>query len=132
MRIDLLVRAKRADNHEWVYGYYFLLFARPVVKVGEDSPVEIIPETICVNTNLMTASRKDIYENDICEYDGALYIVRRECDVAGGYWAETGFVLDEIGTSNYMSFVDTVDDWSNEIAVAIVGNKFDNPELLEK
>lgn len=119
-------------NGDWVYGLVSRVDEHSAEMTNTDgvSEIDVDRETICEFTGLTTVGGKEIYENDICQYAGALYVVRRECDVAGGYWVGTGFVLDEIGVSDYMSFVDTIDDYNNEICVEIVGNIYDNVELL--
>lgn len=87
--------------------------------------LSVLPETVCQFTELTTAGGQKIFENDICEYAGELYVVKQECDIASGYWAETGFMLDHIGYSDYMCFTDTIDEFSNEIAVEVIGNIYE-------
>lgn len=59
------------------------------------------------------------------ESDGKIYEVRKEYDCPGGCWAQSEFILDCVGWVGFMSFEDTIDEYSNEITVEIVGNKFD-------
>lgn len=151
--IDKPYRAKEKKwngKGNWVYGWLVELgresFADPIrygicdkaIPLGSSDVAynlgitEVVPETICEASGLCTANDTEIWENDICEdCDGKRYIVRRENDVPGGYWAESGFVLDEIGVSGYTHFTDMIDDWECEIQVMVIGNIFDNPEIKE-
>lgn len=150
-------RAKKKQfdgKGEWVYGWLVELsrdsfsddrrygICDQAIRVGTPSGedvaynlkiTEVVPETICEATGLCTHELEEIWENDICEdVEGRKYVVRREYDVPGGYWAESGFVLDEIGVSGYTHFTDMIDDWENEIQVDVIGNIFDNPEMRAK
>lgn len=92
--------------------------------------VRVIPETVGEFTGLYNCGKQKIFEEDIVRFEGNLYRVRREDETPGGYWASTAYIMQHIGWDDYMSFVDTIDDYSNEICVEIVGNIHDNPELL--
>lgn len=147
---DGLFRAKVQYTGEWAYGYLVKLgkesftemdrfgICDTAVPVGSGGGViynlkikEVYPNTICEATGLYTADEQEIYENDICLFDDRHFVVKRECEVPGGYWAETGFVLKEIGYTGYTHFVDTVDEYECEMQLAIIGNAFDNKELME-
>lgn len=85
---------------------------------------EIDPSTICRCTGLKDKNEKLIWENDIvrCKYD----------DDYGGKGEYTGkvifredicaFVVTDMKSTNYQ--------WWNEDK-EVIGNKFDNPEMLE-
>ena len=57
--------------------------------------------------------------------DDRIYEVRKEYDCPGGCWCNSAFILDGIDFDGFMSFEDTVYEYTNEICVEIVGNKFD-------
>jgi uncharacterized phage protein (TIGR01671 family) len=147
---NILFRGK-TKNNEWVYwneygelvsqsgkrkskyayertksciSYYYYIWQL------KDSGI-LVKETISKCTLLKDGANKKIFEGDIIRYDGDLYIVKKECNTLGGYWAETGYILDHIGWSDYIHFTDTIDDYFCECQVIVVGNRFDNPELLE-
>ena len=86
MNREILFKAKRKDNGEWVEGYYVYCRKRhyilPVLNkaIGfderEDEWVEADPNTICQYTGLTDKNGQKIWEYDICEmvYDGTIYI----------------------------------------------------------
>lgn len=83
-----------------------------------DEPMEIDPSTICQCTGLRDANGDLIWENDIVN---VIYTDKKgECHYAQNY------VLTDLRTSSIIGWL----DYANELE--IVGNKFDNPELLEQ
>ena len=134
---EILFRAKRY-NGDWVEGNLFIpdlpytptqiCIGTNIVRISYD----VIPETVGEFTGLYNGAGQKIFEGDIVRFEGELYRVRREDETPGGYWASTDYILQHIGRNDYMSFVDTIDDYSNEICVEIIGNIHDNPELLKK
>lgn len=131
-----LYRGKRIDTGDWIYGFYAksgdkaYIIKDNDIAIGYMTMKEVAPETVCEFTGLYTAEGAEIYENDICRFDDRNFIVKRECDVLGGHWAETGFVLEEIGYGEAIHFTDTVEDFYVDMQVEVIGNVFDNKELL--
>lgn len=133
-----LFRAKRMDNGEWVEGYYTYypngLYAEGmivhVIRDTSDYPgrlelYSVDPSTICQCTGLKDKNGKLIWENDICIIrDGAL-------DEEDGYfrldWECERAMFEFEGTGLCVNF-DNVYGYECEV----VGNIFDNPELLEQ
>lgn len=128
MNREILFKAKRIDNGEWVEGYYqkrfdldgseqHLIFWSKSYTVWEYA--EIDPDTLCQYTGLTDKNGKEIWENDIVELpDEEGYFT---CE-----WEEDAarFVMNGDGLT-----VDFDNYWSYQTEVA--GNIFDNPELLE-
>lgn len=126
---EILFKAKRKDNGEWVEGQYAYT-TNPLTEDGK--PIKhlicngtnifndlIDPDTLCQYTGLTDKNDKKIWENDIVELpDEEGYFT---CE-----WEEDAarFVMNGDGLT-----VDFDNYWSYQAEVA--GNIFDNPELLE-
>lgn len=128
---EILFRAKRIDNGEWVEGQYAFIL-NPLTESGE--PIkhlicngtnifndEIDPETLCQYTGLKDKNGNRIWENDIIKHEisDAIGTVKwYQEDYVG--WCVDDTIIDE------QQFTDEM--W-NECEV--IGNIFDNPELLK-
>lgn len=150
----ILFRAKRIDNGigEWVEGYY-VYFKRMknaciyYVHKGFPLVTNVDPETVCQYTGLTDKKGRKIFEGDIlmCHENkndlvkvvfGKLHVINAETlekiDEAIGWHYEV-IPTDEISKSEpfnlSMSFID-VD--IKQLDMEVIGNIFDNPELLKK
>lgn len=137
-----MFRGKQVDTKEWIYGSLLYLNGIPYI-IPDDGDLsnlqqyEVDHNTICEKTELYNLGTYDIYEHDYIKvpdqfggYIGQssyqyLYEVRKEYDCPGGCWCNSGFVLYGVDFDGFLSFEDTVMEYSNEITVEIVGNKFD-------
>ena len=147
-----LYKAKRIDGGEWVQGYYVkgsdmygkatnVIFEPDAIfySHGEtDGLADIDPSTICQCTGLKDKNGKLIWENEIISF-------RRDNDdcpfqnkdtkkrVGKVFWQ--GFRADfAIGMGRYGSNSLNDDLWKyvqNGNRVEVMGNIFDNPELLD-
>lgn len=132
---EILFKAKRKDNGEWLEGYYIYCRKRhyilPVVNkaVGfderEDEWVEIVPETLCQYTGLTDKNGQKIWENDILKAH-LDEIYPEDITYTKIIWSECRFCTKE----NHSSDVETLKKWDGEY-FEVCGNIFDNPELLE-
>ena len=133
---EILFKAKRIDNGEWVEGYYVRtrlgldVSFKDVIFVPwkenrkeEWGWINIIPETICQYTGLTDKNGKRIWENDIVNYFEA-----ECCGKISWNESEAGFYFDvllEDGTYEEEHIYDYAD------CMMVIGNIFDNPEPLE-
>ena len=124
-----LYRAKRKNWRElpkemwWVQGYLYGIWERRYILWGmtNDVPdmIEVDPSTICQCTGLKDKHGKLIFENDIVRC-GKNFAVT---------WCDT-FASWRLNTSGWM-YSHFFGEACKPEDVEIVGNIFDNPELLE-
>ena len=126
---EILFRGKRADNGEWETGSLVIIRDGCSDKevfiadkmTGYNTPV--IPETVCQFTGLTDKNGRKIFEGDIVNFyndDGEYspYEVR---------WRNSGFSVLMNGKPNLF---DELDDFFRS-RCEVIGNVFDNPELLK-
>ena len=132
---EILFRAKRKDNGKWIEGYYqkryclsdneeSLIFHVDSYKVWEYA--EIIPETLCQFTGLCDKNGNKIWENDIlmAHLDESY---PEDATYETVEWGIAGWVAHETGSTD-REYLDEFDLEHFEV----VGNVFDNPELLQE
>lgn len=139
MQERYLCRGKRIDTGEWVEGFYFCM-THPdgrhmhhfIIPLGADLSlgttiekiqVEIDPSTICWCTGLEDKNGKLIFENDVVNC-----LAEDCCGYIGWNESEAGFYFDvllEDGRFEEENIYDYRD------CMEVIGNTFDNPELLE-
>lgn len=138
MNREILFKAKRKDNGEWVDGYYlnvakinhFICTGKikldgAVKGVIAPEMYEIDPDTLCQYTGLTDKNGKKIWENDILKaHLDADY--PEDTTYTRILWNETGFCTNE----NHSRDIETFGKWDAE-HFEVCGNFFDNPELLE-
>ncbi len=139
-----LFKAQRVDNGEWVQGV--LLDGESHCLVGQEikfSPYieheckivgyEVDRDTICQCTGLKDKNGKLIWENDVIKYHfGNAYAQIRY----GAYQScfdsqkteHIGFYVDWSESRNYRK---DLGYWINMVNAEVIGNIFDNKELLE-
>ena len=125
---EILFKAKRVDNGEWVEGayykqtewygvpceYHYIITSKDELEDNMMIYHEILPETLCEYTGLTDKNGKRIWENDIVK--APIYH-----DIGCYPYTETKIVKVQIPNIYRMSI-----DGDFEV----IGNSIDNPELL--
>ena len=137
-----LYRAKRKDSGEWIVGYYVIgldMYEKEVHMIFEpttifyshgetDGFVDVDPSTICQCTGLKDKNGKLIWENDICRR--ILFPTKRIKTIFRIAYVPYKCCLSAIDLDG--SNVTFLSDYiNNQYEVEVIGNIFDNPELLE-
>lgn len=142
-----LFRGKRIDNGEWVVGN-LIVDKQKDIETGK--PIEIIgiypseykdfskktdPSTICQCTGLKDKNGKLIFENDIVKdlFSDTAAPIRY-----GSYQScfdstkveHVGFYVDWSGKYN-KNYRKDLGYWIHMVDAEVIGNVFDNPELLK-
>ena len=137
MNREILFKAKRKDNGEWVEGnlitnernenqkYIGYIFDERNGVIEDFDLVEVIPTTICQYTGLTDKNGKKIWENDIVNRTD-LHVVSEP---------SIGFIEYDLENTSFLIH------WTNKVEYSptyhwkdklqVIGNIFDNPELLE-
>ncbi len=156
MSREILFKAKRKDNGEWVEGQYVYI-TNPLTEDGK--PIKhlicngtnifndlIDPDTLCQYTGLTDKNGKKIWENDILRGHGndkdlskvsfgKFYVIDaetlRRVDEVIGWHTE---VIETDALSKCEPFclpMPLTDFYIERSEFEVYGNIFDNPELLE-
>nr|DAZ47316.1 MAG TPA: YopX protein [Caudoviricetes sp.] len=150
---EILFKANRIDNGEWVEGYYaerngktfigidisiygdiFEVFCTPVIRW-----FEVDPKTLCQFTGLCDKNGKKIWESDIISYqrdNDDCPFPNKDTKKRFGKVFYQGFRSTfAIGMGKNGSRSINDDLWKyvqNGNRVEVIGNQFDNPELLQE
>lgn len=136
---EILFRAKRVDNGEWVEGSLIQcgITDKKFIFNKNDDANEVILETVCQYTGLTDKNSKKIFEGDIIcsKYANAKYSEFIETVVfhRGKFCVE--YKISEHGRS-YAPLADGIQRIITDKSVymescEVIGNIHDNPELLE-
>jgi hypothetical protein len=116
-------RGKRIDNGEWVYGYVYkdaligcnILQTKPCLAT-----IMVDPSTAGQYTGLKDKNGREIYEGDILEEEPGYYfevIWSVECAKFKLQWRTKAIQYPE---------------WNRGVNMTVIGNRWDNPELLKE
>ena len=129
MSKEILYKAKRVDNGEWVCGLpiyknYIRVFTEheyededgKKVKYSTTNDYQVDPKTMCEFTGLIDKNGNKIFEHDIITVYNSNYSINFE---------DGGFTVGNSKIPLSLCF-------ATEENYVVIGNIFDNPELLEE
>ena len=136
MNREILFKAKRKDNGEWVEGGYFsepytekkFIICWNSFGLGFNEFIEVDPDTLCQFTGLTDKNGKRIWENDI--------VRDKTGDIFRIYWSEQHLNYSaKCVKSTFSVFISQKWDLGtllkSQIDVEVCGNIFDSADLLE-
>lgn len=147
---EILFKAKRKDNGEWVEGYYIYHIKRTICPLGDSvkpedeqhvimrdgfsdwnmprntAVYEINPDTICQYTGLTDKNGNKIWENDICDRKEKYHEIVTYNE--GDWQLDYSYAL---GKEKHFCACNLGFYACERKCVEVIGNVFDNPELLE-
>ena len=158
---EILFRGRRVDNGEWVEGFYVnvpehykheMSGKSYIVSINNGLFMEVVPETVGEYTGLTDKNGKKIFEGDIVKDEGFEYRLlgdNRKVNRNGiavveyGFhdvpsedpfeWGEAyGFYFN--GDTLYPTparYKPYCEGKGKQFSFEVIGNKWDNPELLE-
>lgn len=141
---EILFKAKRLDNGKWVEGYYYSYETLECFEKGDKyhcilkpgfadwsmprpaELYEIDPNTLCQFTGLTDKDGNKIWENDIV-------------DISDCWWASTDITRHLVEWNETLTGFSPFVDYDSDCCIyyysedsKVIGNKFDNFELLER
>lgn len=136
---EILFKGKKKDNGEWIEGYLLdggmpgekrIFIGKLVIgkwTIMADEFDEVDPDTICEYTGLTDKNGKRIWENDICDRKEKYPEVVK---MTNGDWTlDYSYAIGRDYGNSYCNLGFYVNERK---CVEVVGNIFDNPELLQK
>lgn len=125
-----LYRGKSTETGEWVQGYLFRIWEQAYILWGTVNDVpdmtEIDPQTVCKCTGLPDKNGKEIFENDICDRKEEFPEIVTYHD--GDWTLDYSYASGKESGYNYCNLGFYV---INRGGVEVIGNIFDNPELVK-
>ena len=131
-----LYSAKRTDNGEWISGYLYGIWERKYILWGMINDVpdmkEVDPSTICQCTGLKDKNGRLIWENDVVKATVRQNSLCQSSTYSNFYQIsyQEKYCYFYLKKKNNNLLFDG--NWSYYLkSIEVIGNIFDNPELLE-
>ncbi len=137
-----LYKAKLIDGGKWVQGYLYRFWDHAYILWGATCPgafgadiapsmKEVDPERDCEYTGIPDKSGSKIFENDICRYRNSIVrILWSKKHQWGAEILESNSALSKGLIFPLWQYGNCEENGNRELEV--IGNIFDNPELLEE
>ena len=129
---EILFRGKRVDNGEWIEGFFAKSGDKTFILIDNDiafgyvTMKEVLSETVGQYTGLTDKNGEKIFEGDIVELTYYTLPEERKVMAEVAYEEESAaFVLYSFGTENKGICGEICN--TNKV----IGNIYDNPEMLE-
>lgn len=139
MKREIKFRAKQVDLNDWIHGYLREVFGEtkrtfviaPANKFESDGYTDVEedyvqPDTIGQFTGLTDKNGKEIYEGDIIQ----LQCKENKYNCLVGWNSELGAWCISIGNKHVG--VKPLGEWLCEYKFEVIGNIYDNKDLLEE
>lgn len=138
MENRFLCRGKRIGNGEWVEGFlvpfagdeknrfWQIKKVDDIKKPSISQTVRVNPSTICQCTGLKDKNGKLIWENDICDRKEPYPEIVKYCN--GDWTLDYSYAIHKESGGCYCNLGFYTEERK---CVEVIGNIFDNPELLE-
>lgn len=131
---EISFKGKRIDNGKWVEGNIFIsdTDGRSYILMGTRTitiEYEVIPETVSQFTGLIDKNNVKIFENDIVKCNMwcvGMPLVEITCRV---WYRDGSFAANQYSLDTWL--IDNKDENMYMPDVKIIGNAYDNPELLK-
>lgn len=129
---EILFRGQHVDSKEWCYGYLVKQFGATQIYLSRITAHSwdrnhVIPETVGQFTGLVDKSGKKIFEGDIVEYKiGDRLRIGRVffSDFRSNFSVTAGKNCSDVINNDLYRYI------QNGNSVTVIGNIYDNPELI--
>jgi len=140
---EVLFRGKRLDTGGWVYGYYCKHIKRQVCPVGDELKPEDIAHLIIndgfADWNMPRSLQAyDVDPETVGQYTGMTDETKSKIFEGDLYRSDSGYIFEVVYLESEACFVGVPvkepESWvflEDVLDMRKVGNKWDNPELLE-